>query len=45
MLLGKVECDDGLWRTGFGCDGAAAQAGVDISEHGSWPAAIAAGAV
>ncbi|MUM16199.1 allophanate hydrolase [Mycobacterium sp. CBMA271] len=45
MLLGKVECDDGLWRTGFGCDGAAAQAGTDISEHGSWPAAIAAGAV
>lgn len=45
MLLGKVECDDGAWRTGFGCDGAAAQAGIDISEHGSWPAAIAAGAV
>ncbi|MFD6196699.1 allophanate hydrolase [Mycobacteriaceae bacterium NPDC060252] len=45
MLLGKVECDDGVWRTGFGCDGAAAQAGIDISEHGSWPAAIAAGAV
>lgn len=45
MLLGKVECEDGVWRTGFGCDGAAAQAGIDISEHGSWPAAIAAGAV
>ncbi|MEU9806157.1 allophanate hydrolase [Mycobacterium sp. NPDC050853] len=45
MLLGKVECDDGLWRTGFGCDGAAAQAGTDISAYGSWPAAIAAGAV
>ncbi|TEA03759.1 Allophanate hydrolase [Mycobacteroides salmoniphilum] len=45
MLLGKVQCDDGVWRTGFGCDGAAAQAGIDISEHGSWPAAIAAGAV
>ncbi|QCH23167.1 Allophanate hydrolase [Mycobacteroides salmoniphilum] len=45
MLLGKVQCDDGVWRTGFGCDGAAAQAGIDISEHGSWPAAIAAGAI
>lgn len=45
MLLGKVECEDGVWRTGFGCDGGAAQAGIDISEHGSWPAAIAAGAV
>lgn len=45
MQLGKVEFDDGSWRTGFGCDGAAAAAGKDISEHGSWPAALAAGAV
>ncbi|MBP1821842.1 allophanate hydrolase [Mycobacterium sp. OAE908] len=44
MQLGKVEFDDGTWRTAFGCDGAAAT-GRDISEYGSWPAAIAAGAV
>jgi allophanate hydrolase len=44
MQLGKVEFDDGTWRTAFGCDGAAAT-GPDISEYGSWPAAIAAGAV
>jgi allophanate hydrolase len=44
MQLGKVEFDDGTWRTAFGCDGAAAT-GADISAYGSWPAAIAAGAV
>jgi allophanate hydrolase len=44
MQLGKVEFDDGTWRTAFGCDGAAA-IGPDISEYGSWPAAIAAGAM
>jgi allophanate hydrolase len=44
MQLGKVEFDDGTWRTAFGCDGAAAT-GPDISAYGSWPAAIAAGAV
>jgi allophanate hydrolase len=44
MQLGKVEFDDGTWRTGFGCDAAAAT-GADISTYGSWPAAIAAGAV
>lgn len=44
MLLGKVEFDDGTWRTGFGCDGSAAT-GADISAYGSWPAAIEAGAV
>jgi allophanate hydrolase len=44
MQLGKVELDDGTWRTGFGCDGAAA-AGRDVSAYGSWPAAVAAGAV
>jgi allophanate hydrolase len=44
MQLGKVEFDDGTWRTAFGCDGAAAT-GQDISSYGSWPAAIAAGAV
>jgi allophanate hydrolase len=45
MQLGKVEFADGTWRTAFGCDGAAAAAGADISSYGSWPAAIAAGAV
>ena len=44
MQLGKAEFDDGTWRTAFGCDGAAAT-GADISAFGSWPAAIAAGAV
>jgi allophanate hydrolase len=44
MQLGKVEFDDGTWRTAFGCDGTAAT-GPDISAYGSWPAAIAAGAV
>ena len=44
MQLGKVEFDDGTWRTGFGCDGAATT-GPDISSFGSWAAAIAAGAV
>ena len=44
MQLGKVEFDEGSWRTAFGCDGAAAT-GPDISEYGSWPAAIAADAV
>jgi allophanate hydrolase len=45
MQLGKVEFDDGTWRTGFGCDAAAGATGVDISSYGSWPAAVAAGAV
>jgi hypothetical protein len=44
MQLGKVEFDDGTWRTGFSCDASAAT-GPDISSYGSWPAAIAAGAV
>jgi allophanate hydrolase len=44
MQLGKVEFDDGTWRTAFGCDASAAT-GPDISAYGSWPAAIAAGAV
>jgi allophanate hydrolase len=44
MQLGKVEFDDGTWRTGFNCDASAAT-GPDISEYGSWPAAIKAGAV
>ena len=44
MQLGKVEMADGTWRTGFGCDGAAAT-GKDVSSYGSWPAAVAAGAV
>jgi allophanate hydrolase len=44
MQLGKVEFDDGTWRTAFGCDAAAAS-GTDVSAYGSWPAAVAAGAV
>jgi allophanate hydrolase len=44
MQLGKVEFDDGTWRTAFGCDGSAAT-GKDVSSYGSWRAAIAAGAV
>jgi allophanate hydrolase len=45
MQLGKVEFDDGTWRTSFGCDGGAADAGVDISRYGGWAAAVAAGAI
>jgi len=45
MQLGAVELADGTWHTAFGCDGAAAAAGKDISEYGGWPAALAAGAV
>lgn len=45
MQLGKVEFDDGSWRTSFGCDGVAADAGDDISRFGGWAAAVAAGAV
>ena len=45
MQLGKVEFADGSWRTAFGCDGTAAAAGKDVSSYGSWPAAVAAGAV
>jgi len=44
MQLGKVEFEDGTWRTGFSCD-ASADTGPDISRYGSWPAAIAARAV
>lgn len=44
MQLGKVEFADGSWRTAFGCD-ASATVGADISSFGSWPAAVAAGAV
>ncbi|OAN38736.1 allophanate hydrolase [Mycolicibacterium iranicum] len=43
MQLGKVEFSDGNWRTAFGCD--AAVPGADISRHGSWANALAAGAV
>jgi allophanate hydrolase len=45
MQLGKVEFADGTWRTAFGCDGVAAAGGKDISSYGSWPAAMAAGAL
>lgn len=43
MQLGKVEFEDGTWRTAFGSDGSAQ--GEDISGHGGWAAALAAGAV
>ncbi|MFC4602723.1 allophanate hydrolase [Rhodococcus kronopolitis] len=45
MLLGAVEFDDGSWGTGFGCDQDAAASGRDVSEHGGWKAALAAGAL
>ncbi|MEV6767623.1 allophanate hydrolase [Nocardia sp. NPDC051030] len=45
MQLGSVELEDGTWRTGFGCAGAAAETGKDISEYGGWRAALAAGAI
>ncbi|MDH6246873.1 allophanate hydrolase [Mycobacterium sp. OTB74] len=45
MQLGKVEFDDGSWRTAFGGGIAPADSGVDISGYGGWEAAIAAGAV
>ncbi|MBU3067911.1 allophanate hydrolase [Nocardia sp. NEAU-G5] len=45
MQLGAVELEDGSWHTAFGCDGAAAASGKDISEYGGWAAALAAGAV
>ncbi|MDX1874042.1 allophanate hydrolase [Mycolicibacterium sp. 120266] len=44
MQLGKVEFADGTWRTAFAADASAAT-GLDISSYGSWPSAIAAGAV
>ncbi|GAS96991.1 allophanate hydrolase [Mycolicibacterium canariasense] len=44
MQLGKVEFADGSWRTAFAADASAAT-GPDISSYGSWPSAIAAGAV
>ena len=43
MQLGAVEFADGSWRTAFGCD--ASVQGIDISSHGSWTTALAAGAV
>ncbi|MDY6998844.1 MAG: allophanate hydrolase [Actinomycetota bacterium] len=43
MQLGKVEFDDGSWRTAFGSDGSAR--GLDISSYGGWTAALAAGVV
>lgn len=45
MQLGKVEFDDGTWRTAFGGGIDSTDGGVDISEYGGWEAAIAAGAV
>lgn len=44
MQLGQVELADGSWEVGFGCDASAA-VGPDISGHGGWLAAKAAGAV
>ncbi|WP_040796092.1 allophanate hydrolase [Nocardia higoensis] len=45
MHLGSVELDDGRWTTGFGCEGAAAEAATDISAFGGWKAALAANAI
>ncbi len=45
MQLGSIELADGTWHTGFSCAGAAAESAKDISEYGSWRAALAAGAV
>jgi len=45
MHLGAVELDNGTWTTGFGCEGAAADAATDISSHGGWKAALAADAL
>jgi allophanate hydrolase len=45
MQLGTVEFADGTWRTAFGCEGSAAAGGADVSGYGSWPAALAAGAI
>jgi len=43
MQLGKVEFDDGTWRTAFGGGIDTADSGTDISEYGGWAAAVAAG--
>ncbi|WP_067855621.1 allophanate hydrolase [Nocardia shimofusensis] len=45
MHLGSVELEDGTWTTGFGCEGAAADAATDISDFGGWKAALAADAL
>lgn len=45
MQLGKVEFDDGSWRTAFGGGIDAADSGTDISGYGGWAAAVAAGVV
>jgi allophanate hydrolase len=45
MQLGKVEFDDGSWRTAFGGGIDAVDSGTDISGYGSWAAAAAAGAL
>jgi len=41
MQLGKVEFQDGTWRTAFGGGIDADDSGEDISEHGGWEAAMA----
>jgi hypothetical protein len=41
MSLGVIELDDGGTVLGFHCNSVAAEAGVDITHHGGWPAYLA----
>ncbi|MDQ6805280.1 MAG: allophanate hydrolase, partial [Actinomycetota bacterium] len=42
MALGQVTLGDGRDVVGFLCEAAALEGAPDISEHGSWPAYVAA---
>lgn len=43
MLLGRVQLTDGTAAVGFACDAVAAARGRDITHHGDWLVAAAAG--
>ena len=43
MSLGRVELEDGTWVVGFGCAADAGAGRVDLTAHGGWVAALAAG--
>jgi allophanate hydrolase len=43
MSLGPEELSDGSWVVGFGCSAEAGATGTDITAHGGWVAALAAG--